>query len=116
MEKRWNIKNCNIEISTIGNGITQYTCISKEFFVPFGFAWTVESGTQNNKKLAHLQYIYTLEFARRHGIAKLLLNKIFEINDIILTTSGSKDGGKALLTTCGFQFEPQTLQWFKKKI
>jgi len=79
---------------------------------PLGIAWcTITLDEKLNKRRAEIHSIYTIEWARRKGIATKILNEILENCDTLTTTSGSSFGGEKLLKAFGFHHKKKMCQW-----
>ena len=110
------IKTCWIDITRVGFGVEVYTCFSKGHFAPIGTAWIHASiDTIAKKNTADLLDIYVVKYARRTGVASLLIQEILKYYKVIFTSSGSKEGGKKFIESAGFKYMKSLHVWVLKK-
>lgn len=96
-------------------GSEQFTCYAKEPFGPVGMIWChcFGAGRQGKKQRCEVLMIFVPEYYRRNGVATRLLSAVFDFGgaDIVVTQSGSIDGGEAWLKATGWTLDRRTGMW-----
>lgn len=110
-------KNLYITGKDISNGVAQYTCWSEKCDSPLGFLWIRFRISQNGLMTGDILNCYTVEWARRHGIAKSLYNFVLSSKEVISLTTpmGTDTGGKEFLKKYGFNFNEDIGLWIYTK-
>lgn len=100
-------------VINIGNGVTQYTCWSRDWDGPLGFLWIRFRLNQENLLVGDILNCYTQEWARRHGIAKFLYNTAILTEGLksLTSPSGTEKGGKEFLQSYGFIYNENAGLW-----
>lgn len=97
----------------IDNGISQYICWSKKCDSPVGFLWIRFRISQCGLMTGDILNCYTVEWARKQGIAKYLYDYVLSIPEVISLTTpmGTDTGGKEFLKKYGFNFNEDIGLW-----
>lgn len=93
-------------------GVMQYSYWEDFLNSPVGIIWITFAYGQNKKKIALLLNVITTNFYRRKGVATKLLKHVLNEVDVIITGSGSAEGGEELLKNFGFKYDDTLNLWF----
>lgn len=93
------------------NGITQYTYWEELIDVPLGILWVKIYTGNSGKQIAFLQNAMTAYYFRNKGICSVLHNAVLNDTDVLLTCSGSDEGGKEFLIKFGFKYNKDLDIW-----
>ena len=85
-------------------GITQYTYWDDRFDVPLGIIWVRIYFGQSKKKIAICLNAMTAHYYKRKGVCTELFKALLNEADILLSASGSTDGGILFLKRFGFKY------------
>lgn len=92
-------------------GVWFYSAWSDAWHLPVGLAWVTRSGDWLGRIVSNVGHVYVLPAVRRKGIARRLLLRILTDSDLLVTPSGSEEGGKALLDSMGFVWDKLAGVW-----
>ena len=105
-----------IEVLVLKNCTSQFTYWDNLSDSPLGVCWIRFYLGQNKEKVAILLNIMTSRFHRRKGVATELLNEVLKETKVIVTPSGSDEGGKEFIKHFGFIHNDSLNVWaFIKK-
>ena len=104
-----------IDKTLLSNGVIQYTFWDFISAPPVGFIWIIITEGESGKRIALILNMYTASWARRKGICRKLIEEINSNCDIVVTASGSLEGGKDFLNNIGFLYHPGIDMWIYKK-
>ena len=81
--------------------------------MPVGLLWCHLFGPGRGDRLcrAELMMIFVPAYARRNGIARELLRSLFGVVRVVITQSGSAEGGEAWLRAVGFRRDRRLGCW-----
>jgi hypothetical protein len=85
--------------------VLRYEAFHHDFTYPICVAYTQRMGTQSNKSLALLNYLFVTDCVRRQGVGRLIHKEIQKHNDIIMTC-GTTISGKIFINKVGYKFNP----------
>lgn len=96
-----------------GPGCAMYGLFTEWSPCPVGLAWGILSQANGIIRF-DMWYIFVPPQARRHGVARKLIEKILECVHVIHTGEGS-DLGEPFLIATGWTWSDEALMWVKKR-
>jgi hypothetical protein len=84
------------------NGVVQYICWNELLDYPVGILWVRLYQGEGNKRIAQLLNAMTITEERRKGVCTALHNAVLDEAEVLLSASGSNEGGKEFLKKYGF--------------
>jgi hypothetical protein len=106
-----------VDHARIGFGQNIYCFFERSFIGPIGFVWGSFTDDAESIRRFNVAGCYVIEFARRKGILKFMLDKIMEDNElaVLVTDYGSDNGGAAFMQAEGWKKERGTGLWYYRK-
>jgi len=93
------------------NNVVQYTCWGELADSPLGILWVRFSVGESGKKIALLLNAMTIYYFKRKGVCSFLHKAVLNDADILLSASGSGEGGKEFLEKFGFIYNKDIDIW-----
>ncbi len=103
--------NFYIDKFHLRNGIIQYTYWNNLSDAPFGILWVKMYSGEGNKKIALLLNVMTIYNYKRKGVCTALHTSVLNDADILLSATGSNEGGKEFLEKFGFKYNNEIGIW-----
>jgi hypothetical protein len=106
-------------LTPLGRGMFLYTAFHEESFVPVGSLWVTGSTTSSKKFGDRTVYevldCYVPHWARRNGIQSYLQDQLTDQGIILITGTGSREGGLSFMKAKGWKLIKETGHWYKEK-
>jgi hypothetical protein len=100
-----------IDKTQLKGGIIQYTYWEDTSNSPLGILWVIFAKGQTGKRIAFLLNAMTAHWARRKGICTELHSAVNNDADLMISPSGSEEGGAEFLKKYGFVFNENLDMW-----
>lgn len=102
---------------TLRGNFWMLVCYTYKFFGPCAVVWGECSVSDDKRRVFNVYDSYTPKHCRRKGFRTAINNHLFNEADIdvIISTSGSKEGGKEFMETSGYVIERMTGKWMLTK-
>lgn len=113
--KSFDIKEVYVSWAPLGQSVLLYTAWIPTFAAPLAFVWGNPKSTTPNKHVFDVYGSYVLPWARRQGVRSKINEQILKHYGVIITGSGTKEGGMAFLKAAGYKLHKPTGLFFLQK-
>jgi hypothetical protein len=100
-----------IDRTQLQSGVLQYTYWDKRTDVPWGILWVRQYYGENKKRISLILDSMTSVLFRRRGVCRELYLAALADVDVLLTASGSEEGGREFLMNFGFIYNKDLDIW-----
>ena len=105
------LKDCRLDWLMLSSGLCQVMVFNSDTPMPKGFVWgLLMNNNDGGKCVFQVFHSYVMPEVRRNGIRTMLNKCSFENYeaDVIVTSTGSKEGGSAFLEKSGYKRDEYT--------
>lgn len=109
------MKKCWVTDRDIGQGVRELHVWTPRLGMPIGTLWFVPFGPGvGGKKRVEVLSSYVPEHYRRNGVRTFMNDFLFgDLDvDVIVTASGSSDGGEAFMLAAGYERDEEKGMWY----
>jgi hypothetical protein len=94
----------------VGFGVMLWMLFVPDFVAPVGLVWGTQHGGKR-KLTFNTYYSFVLPGARRCGVRTRINQEILKTYDLIVTGSGTKQGGMAFIKAAGYRYNKELDVW-----